>query len=279
MLSVEEKVIEQVGEIATKPLKNFVENKNIRKNILANYEAKKEIEIIEQIMSSDSITLEHKAILVPYIRGGMKKFYNQLKILDIALDDLETKNSQVTTIDKDWINDFWEKAKNISDKENQITWGKVLSFNFANGDCTKTLLNALYLLDQKKMNNFDKIRRISFQHATDIYRIYSCIYFIEDSEFYNKYGLYGFCIEELMRLGLVEYNWNNEFSLPTNRIILKYGEQKIEINSNTKMKYGNVRYTSDGALLFRALSPIYDIKCLEYCIEKWRSRGAIVYRE
>lgn len=126
-MSIEEKVVEQISEIAATPLKKFIETKNVRKNMLANYQAQKEIEVIDQIMNSESISYEYKLLLLPYIKGGIKKFYNQLKILDIALDNLEDSKSQVTTIDKDWINDFWEKAKNISDEKNQMIWGNVRS--------------------------------------------------------------------------------------------------------------------------------------------------------
>ena len=148
-MSIEEKVIEQISEIATTPLKNYIETRNVRKSMLANYQAKKEIEIIDQIMNSESISYEYKALLIPYIKGGMKKFYNQLKVLDIALDNLEDSKSKITTIDADWISDFWDKAKNISSEETQNIWGSVLYFNFVNGTCTKTLLNALYLIEKK----------------------------------------------------------------------------------------------------------------------------------
>lgn len=278
-MSIEEKVVEQISEIAATPLKNFIEIRNVRKNMLANYQAQKEIEVIDQIMKSESISYEYKALLVPYIKGGIKKFYNQLKILDIALDNLEDNKSQVTTIDKDWINDFWEKAKNISDEKNQMIWGNVLFFNFVEGCCTKTLLNSLYLLDQRGMYFFDIIRRFSFKHATDINRIYSCIYYLEDGDVYKKYGLHRFGIQQLATMGLVEYDWVDEFRLPTNNIELIYDEHKIGVNSNRRTQYGNVRYTSDGALLFRALSPIFETDCFEYCVEKWKSRGVAIYKE
>ena len=62
---------------------------------------------------------------------------------------LEDSKSKVTTIDADWISDFWDKAKNISSEETQNIWGSVLYFNFVNGTCTKTSLNALYLIEKR----------------------------------------------------------------------------------------------------------------------------------
>lgn len=276
MSLIEEKAIEQFTEIATSPLKCYMESKTLRKKMLMDYGVQKEIELMDQVMKSDSISLEHKALLTAQIKSGAKKFYNQLKILDIAIDKLENKNATVIDVNKDWINDFWEKAKNISDEKNQYIWGNVLSFNFTEGCCTKTLLNALYLLDKKKMHNFDIIRKFTFRHATDLYRIYSCIYITEDKNFYHKNGLYRFSIDELMRIGLIEYNWDNEYTLPTKKISLKYDNRTIQMNSNKKIKYGNVRYTSDGSILFHAISPLSDMNYFEYCIEKWKSCGVTV---
>lgn len=276
MMSIEEKIVDQISEIATSPLKNFIEVKAVRKRLLADYQTQKEIDLIKQVMDSESISYEYKALLVPYINVGIKKFYNQLKILDIAMDNLEDSRSKVATIDKDWINDFWEKAKNISDEKNQMIWGNVLFFNFVEGCCTKTLLNSLYLLDQTGMYFFDIIRRFSFKHATDVNRIYSCIYFLEDRDVYKEYGLHRFSVQQLTTMGLVECDWVDEFRLPTNNIELIYDKHKIGVNSNQRTQYGNVRYTSDGALLFRALSPIFDDNCFEYCVEKWKSRGVAI---
>lgn len=69
----------QFSEIATTPLKNFMETKKVRKNMLATYETQKEIELIDQIMYSNSVSLEHKAFLSAYIKNGAKKFLISLK--------------------------------------------------------------------------------------------------------------------------------------------------------------------------------------------------------
>ncbi|MDE5802324.1 MAG: DUF2806 domain-containing protein [Lachnospiraceae bacterium] len=68
-------------------------------------------------------------------------------MLDIALDKVK-EDDKILTIDADWISDFWDKAKNISSEEIQNIWGSVLYFSFVNGTCTKTLLNALCLIEK-----------------------------------------------------------------------------------------------------------------------------------
>lgn len=98
-------------------------------------------------------------------------------------------------------------------------------------------------------------------------------------DLYKEYGLYRFGIQELTTMGLVEYDWVDEFRLPTNSIELVYDKYRIKLNSNRRAQYGNVRFTSDGALLFRALLPIVEANCLEYCIGKWKSRDVAIYIE
>ncbi len=274
MSSSEEKIVEQISEIATTPLKNFLEVRKNRKNMLVNYGTQKEIELIDKVMSSDAIDLESKAFLASYIKSGAKKFYNQLRILGIALDRVKSEDN-ILEIDADWINDFWEKSKNISDESNQKNWANVLYYNFTKGTCTKTLLNALYLLDKRGMHYFDEVRKFSFSHFTDVERGYSC-YYRDNNEIYRKYDLHQYGFYYLSTLGLVECDWQNEFILPTNNITLKYGEKVIDIKSNNRLTYGNARLTTDGVLLYKALQGIYDNDCLKFCINIWRERGAIV---
>lgn len=273
-----EEIIKQVGEISGIYLKHSLEAGNIRKNLLADYGAKKEIELIDMIMSSESIDIESKIFLSSYIKSGAKKFFNQVKILNIALDKVNS-NDKIVTIDSNWINDFWDKAKNISDEEDQVLWGNILYFNFLNGTCTKTLLNTLYLIDKKGMNYFDAIRKFTFEHSEDVDKVYSCIYFRENTSIYKKYGLHKYSFHQLSNLGLVEYDWYHKFPFPSKNMSLKYGKDIIKISSKKRLEYGNIRLTSDGALLFRALAPIYSKECLDFCLQKWKQNDDAVIEQ
>lgn len=272
---VEEDILKQVSELAAIPVKNYFEVRNIRKNMLANYSAKMEIELMDKIMSSEEISTETKVFLSAYIRGGAKKFFNQIKILDIALDKVKEED-KILAIDADWISDFWDKAKNISGEETQNIWGNILYFNFVNGTCTKTLLNTLYLIEKSGIFDFDLIRKFTFQQAQDPIKVYSCIYFIDETNMYKKYGLHKYNFHYLSTMGLVEYDWNHKFILPSQRLHLKYGDRIIKLKSNERLEYGNVRLTSDGSLLFNALPSVCDDECFDFCLRKWRQNDSTV---
>lgn len=271
----EEDILKQVRELVTIPVKNYFEVRNIRKNMLANYGAKVEIELMDKIMSSEEISDETKFFLSAYIRSGAKKFFNQVKILDIALDNVK-ENDKVLTIDADWISDFWDKAKNVSNEYLQNIWGNVLYYNFINGKCTKTLLNALYLIDKNSIYVFDSIRKFTFQHAQDPRKVYSCIYFVNETKTYKKFGLHKYNIHDLSTLGLIEYDWNHKFILPSQKMCLKYGDKIIRVRSNKRLEYGNVRLTSDGSMLFNSLQPVVNEACFDFCVKKWKEHGDVV---
>lgn len=274
----EEDILKQVGELVTIPMKNYFEMRNIRKNMLANYGAKVEIELMDKIMSSEEISTETKVFLSAYIRGGAKKFYNQVEILDIALDKVK-ESDKILTIDIDWICDFWDKAKNVSSEEAQCIWGNVLYFNFVSGACTKTLLNTLYLIDKSGINDFDIIRKFTFQQVHEPIKVYSCIYFIDETSRYKELGLHKYNFHYLSTVGLVEYDWNHKFILPSQKLCLKYGDRIIRIKSKERLEYGNVRLTADGSLLFNALQPVYDEKCFDFCLSKWKEHNDVVIEE
>lgn len=276
MLSASEKIIEQVSESTLSPLKNYLDIKNNRKNLLLEYGTQKEIELIDKVMSSESVDTASKVFLSSYIKSGAKKFYNQVKILGIALDQVKD-NDKILQIDTDWINDFWEKAKNISDEGNQNIWGNILYYNFVNGTCTKTLLNSLYLLDRVGRDAFDTIRKFTFVNMSNHLRVYSCIYFKDNTAIYKNLGLHKYILYQLSTIGLLETDWIEQFILPNTNISLKYGNKIININSSERLQYGNVRLTSDGSLLFNALQPVYDEDCFKFCVDKWKENHGIFF--
>ena len=75
----EEDILKQIGELATIPVKNYFEVRNIRKNMLANYSAKMEIELMNKIMSSEKINTETKVFYLHILEVVQKSFLIKLK--------------------------------------------------------------------------------------------------------------------------------------------------------------------------------------------------------
>lgn len=141
------------------------------------------------------------------------------------------------------------------------------------------MLNALYLIEKRGINAFDLIRKFTFQQVQDPIKVYSCIYFMDESQMYKKLGLNKYNIHYLSTIGLVEFDWDHKFILPSQRLCLRYDDRIIKIRSNERLEYGNVRLTSDGSLLHNALQPIYDEKCFDFCISKWKDQGNVIIDE
>ena len=131
-------------------------------------------------------------------------------------------------------------------------------------------------MKKRGIDDFDLIRKFTFHQAQDPIKVYSCIYLIDETNMYKKYDLHKYNIHYLSTIGLVEYDWNHKFILPSQRLCLKYGDKIIKIRSNERLEYGNVRLTSDGSLLFNALSSVCDDECFEFCLNKWRENDNTV---
>lgn len=80
----------------------------------------------------------------------IKEYSNQNDIVKIAIDNLANETAQPEKVDNDWLFLFFDKAKNISNKEMQLLWGKILSDEFKQPNTNpKTLIEILSVLSQE----------------------------------------------------------------------------------------------------------------------------------
>lgn len=118
---------------------------------IANHDTPKRIAVknyIEDIQNSDLSPLE-KAILTTRAKKDIREYSNQSRVVEQALKKLSQDDTDVKTdeIDNDWLAEFFDKAKNISDEEFQLIWGRILageleqpgSYSKRTLDCLKNL--------------------------------------------------------------------------------------------------------------------------------------------
>ena len=111
---------------------------------------------IEEIKRSnlDSLT---KACLISNAKKIIKEYSNQNEIFAIATESI-CETAKPNMVENDWVSQFMDKAKLISDREFQLIWGRILAeeCNCPNS-IPKMLLHILEQMDKNDATAFSLI--------------------------------------------------------------------------------------------------------------------------
>ena len=161
-----------------------------------------------------------------FVEEETKKQINIEQITSKALPLLE-HNSKPEEIENDWITDFFDKCRLVSDQEMQSLWSKVLSGE-ANkpGSYSKRTVNFISYLDKSEAMLFSKLCGYGCQIGQFIPIIYDV-----QHEIYNKNGIDFITLSNLESIGLIKFDDVAGFQLlklPKTFSILYY-EQPIKL--------------------------------------------------
>jgi len=110
--------------------------------------------------------------LDPFVKGALiasaskdfKEYINKGKIINFAIDNL--KEDAKLDIDEDWLDYFFEYAKNISNDTVQRIWGRILAEKANEGNDTsvqRQLIHVLSLMDPSTASAFTNLCRITIE--------------------------------------------------------------------------------------------------------------------
>lgn len=204
-----------------------------------------------KILDNSSLDDIEKAILISNITKSTVEFVNKARILGVAVENMDSQ-SQVKSVNEDWVLYFFDQAKNISSEEIQYIWGKIFAL-YLGGEISsnKKIINILSLLGQDDIDCFCTLCAMSFDNLSKPGGQYPFIYIVEYPSYYNNYGIRRYNLKQLDNLGLIEYDKNENFVLPLAVPKLKYGKYVIELEHKDRVCNGNVRFTEIGQMLYR----------------------------
>lgn len=220
------------------------------------------------------VTDLHRRAMHRFIEEEAKKQDNIEQITDQALPQLDQK-SKPESIEDDWITNFFDKCRIVSDKEMQSLWSRVLSGEAnAPGSYSKRTVNFLSDLDKSDALMFSQL--CSF--GCLIGNLVPIVYDIQH-EIYNKNNINFDTLSHLESIGLIQFNPIAEFQrleLPKKFNVLYYGqpiECEMPKDSDNSMEIGHVMLTKIG----QELAPICGSRPVngfkEYILEKWKSKN------
>ena len=201
-------------------------------------------------------------------------------ITGLALPFLKNESSPLD-VEDDWITNFFDKSRIISDSEMQQVWSRLLAGE-ANtpGTFSKRTVNLLADLDKSDAELF--VRLCGFNWVIENY---VPLIFDFKSDVYNREGINFNSLSHLETLGLVRFNNVNHYvrlRLPK-KVVVFYHGQPIELTlqneDNNELDVGTVLFTKAGQqlALICGATPVEGF--FDYIHDKWVSQGLAAKRE
>jgi Protein of unknown function (DUF2806) len=178
-------------------------------------------------------------------------------------------------LEDDWIANFFDKCRLISDEEMQTLWARVLAGEAnAPGRYSKRTVNLLSSLDKSDAEMFRRLSSFSWRIEDMVPLVYDFT-----APIYTQAGIDFGMLNHLESIGLVSFEAGGgyrEQKLPQ-RIIVSYQGYEISITfpkpEDNDMSIGHVLFSKAGEELASICAPAPVSGFLDYTIDKWKSEG------
>ena len=228
---------------------------------------------IEEIQNSnyDSLT---KAALISNAKKSIREYCNQKDIVEIAINSF-SENANPEKIDDDWIAQFMDRARLVSDKEFQVIWGKLLATecNEVNS-VPKRVLMVLSQMDREDAIVFKNLCSLSVEIEGDGTPIIEYERFNE----YKKWGINYEKIVNLVSMGLIECELSQlsagyVVECDSENVKIEYFDYVYDVPEGINtIKIGHIIFTKAGQALYKAIqADKNDEFWKNYCLPKWES--------
>ena len=224
-----------------------------------------------QAQSEIEITDLHRRAARRWIEEEAQRQKNMEDITAKALPELD-ENAKPDSIEDDWIVNFFDKSRIVSDNQMQGLWSRVLAGEANSpGTYSKRTVNFLSGLDKAEADLFTKLCGFGWMIGGIVPLVFD-----ESAEIYNRYGIQFRTLINLQSIGLIQFDGLVGFKrigFPKNIDTYYYG-RKLHLNlhndSDNELKIGKVLLTRIGQELAPICGSIPVDGFWEYVGEKWK---------
>ncbi len=229
--------------------------------------AAEKIKTLEKIEISE---IEQRA-LARLVKEEGKKQENIERITAQAAQQLGDK-ARPEDLDDDWITNFFEKCRTVSDNEMQSLWARILAGEATTpGTYAKRTVNFVSNLDKTDSHMFTNLCTFGWQIGDDV----APLVFDINHEIYQKNNITFIVLNHLSNIGLITFNNIAGFvrqELPKNIVISYYGQLLgLELPNDEKnnLPVGKVLFTKIGEELAPICGSNRSDEFFQYVVEKW----------
>ena len=234
---------------------------------------------IEEIKNSDFDPIT-KACLITTAKKTINEYSRQHAIVRNAIDNMR-EDAKPNELDDDWILQFMDKARLVSDAEFQMIWGKLLAEECnAPGSIPRGLLHTLERMDRTDAEHFSKLCSFSVHHNSGTPEYSPIIVSNRFDDYYTKKkGLNYSTIVDLSSLGLIEASFGPfaagyQMDFSTRPVTVCYHDKHTLFSESIRrIPIGNVMFTKTGQALCKAIdAEKQDDFWEEICLPLWNPK-------
>ncbi len=268
--------LSEPGKVLVEKVCNAIEGLAKPFQIKRTAKAEAEASIIEA-KSQIEITELHRRAFIRFLNEEGKKQENMENITRKAIIHL-SDSSNPQDIEDDWITNFFDKCRIISDEDMQLLWSKILAGEANSpGTYSKRTVNSLGSLDKSEAELFATFCSfVWFLKGAGIPLIYDT-----DASIYKDKGINFGSLLHLADIGLIDFEGlgNYTHKVPQN-IVISYYENNVTLGfklpENNIFDVGNVILTQIGQQLVnicesKPIDGFYD-----YVNERWTKEELVI---
>lgn len=234
--------------------------------------AESKAEIIRAEARIEITDLERRAVR-RMICEEAKKQENIESITTKALP-LLSESARPEEIEDDWLSNFFDKSRGVSNDEMQQLWARLLASEAeTSGRVSKKTVEIVSNLEKSDAETFAKLAQFTIVPDNRFVVIYD----ISNKVFVDA-GLHFEVLSHLMDVGLLAFEFISSFKLNQEQaqVAIDYGTTQIQLTlpgQPPSLDIGQVRLTSAGTELIRTLPRAVNTSYCDYLIETWKSKG------
>ena len=237
---------------------------------ITSAKAEAAVDIIK-VESEIEIADLHQRTVQRRIKEDMRDQKNMEAIIAQAVPDVN-EEAKPDSMENDWIANFFDKCRIVSDSEMQSLWSRVLASEAnAPGTYSKRTVNLLSDLDKSDAELFTKLCGFGWMIRNVVPLVFD-----EGAEIYNRHGIDFDTLSHLESIGLVRFAAPANFTqlnLPEGFVMRYYGKPlvlEIPQDVDNVLNIGKVLLTKIG----QELAPISGSKPVagfyEYVKDRWK---------
>lgn len=230
--------------------------------------------------SDIAVTELHRRAMHRFLEEEAQKQSNMEEITKKALPLLE-ENSSPENVEDDWITNFFDKSRIVSDDDMQRLWSKVLAGEAnAPGTFSKKTVNLMADLEKSDAELFTRLCGFVWIIATP-----SLLIFDNTDIFYNEHGINFESLSHLESLGLIHFDSVSGYlrkGFPKKISVYYYGkplELTLPKDIDNIMQIGEVRFTQSGMQLLSVCGSKPVDGFFDFVYDKWAAERLVPKKE
>ena len=212
-----------------------------------------------------------------FVEEETRKQLNMERIVANAITEIDP-NARTENVENDWITNFFDKCRSVSDDEMQVLWSRILSGEAnAPGSFSRKTVNLVADLDKASANLFRILCSFGWQFLYDLVPL---IFDTED-QIYNENGLNLYSLGELASIGLIQINSTSGFQLldqPRQSTVAYQGRTILLTfpkDAANNLPCGKVIMTPSGTQLSRIVKPDPIDGFYDFVYDKWEKESLV----